>query len=62
VTSLLPPDATAALLEMSTATTRADAYRLAMVAVLHGAPAAVAHEACQRWEVANAPQTIRSHA
>lgn len=58
----LSPEATAALLAMSTATTRPDAYRLAMAAVLYGASAAVAYEACQQWEKANAPQTIRSDA
>jgi len=55
MTRPLSPEATATLLAMSTATNRPDAYRLVMAAVLQGAPAAVAYEACQKWEAANAP-------
>lgn len=62
MTRPLSPDALEALLAMKAATNRTDVIRLAMAAVLQGAPAAVAHEAVRIWARENEPQTIWSHA
>ncbi len=54
----MTPEATAALLAMSTAVDSRTALLWAMRAVLNGCPAATAHEAWLRWDAANQAQVI----